>query len=66
MGKAMLDRLFESRERGVRDAQEVQKLRGRYGSELLPELRARIGDKDLALRDRKHWRRILRKARRIA
>ena len=62
----MLNRLFETRGRSARDAQEVMSLRGRYGSELLPELRARIGDKDLALRDRKHWRRILRKARRFA
>ncbi len=60
----MLDMLFESRQRAARDAKEVRLLRDRYGDTLVQELKGRARDRSLPTRDRKHWQRILRKARR--
>lgn len=59
----MLSALFESKEKSARDAQELRTLKIRYGGELMTVLETRARDRDLPERDRKHWKRILRKAR---
>jgi hypothetical protein len=59
----MLSVLFESKEKSVRDAQELRTMKIRYGGELMTVLEARARDTQLSDRDRKHWKRMLRKAR---
>ncbi|NJM49820.1 MAG: hypothetical protein HC843_02155 [Sphingomonadales bacterium] len=45
---------------------EIQNLSTSYGEEFMNELRRRANDKNLSPRDRKHWRRLLRKAEKTA
>ena len=59
----MLSELFESKEKAARDALELRTMKIRYGGELMTILEARARDRDLPERDRKHWKRMLRKAR---
>jgi hypothetical protein len=54
--------LFESKERRAKDRQEVVALFRKYGDETVDILRIRVTDKNLSSRDRKHWKRILSKA----
>lgn len=54
--------LFESNERRARDWREVADLFDKYGDEAVDTLRMRVKDKNLSSRDRKHWQRILSKA----
>ena len=54
--------IFESSERRRKDVLEVQYLYTRYGDDTLSVLRERARDQSSTTRDRKHWKRILRKA----
>lgn len=55
--------LFEPNERKQRDMTEIQGLQSRFGDDFIDELATRAADDSLSLRDRKHWRRLYRKAR---
>jgi hypothetical protein len=59
----MLLNLFESQHRKVTDAAELSRLKGKYGELLIPELRSRVDRSQLDARSRKHWQRLLSKAR---
>ncbi len=59
----MLNILFESRGRAQRDIVEMQNLHTNYGRNFVTELKQRARDMSLGVRDRKHWKRLLRKAR---
>lgn len=61
----MLSRLFENRQRARKDQMEIQNLVTNYGNGVVSELERRANDEALKERDRKHWRRLLRKAGRI-
>ena len=61
----MLNILFESRSRAQRDIVEMQNLHTNYGRNLVTELKTRARDMSLGVRDRKHWKRLLRKARKV-
>lgn len=56
--------LFESRDRRTKDAQEVRHLFKRHGENTITVLKNRVDDASISARDRRHWKRILRKARR--
>lgn len=58
----MIATLFESWERREADLVELERLRNKYGAELVGELSARASAQGLASRDRRHWQRILKKA----
>jgi hypothetical protein len=55
---------FESRERRRADASELNRLSAKYGDQVVDVLHLRVRDPLLTPRDRSHWKRILRKARR--
>ncbi len=55
--------IFESQYRRSKDAKEVLFLYNRYGVETLLVLGKRAHDHSLTSRDRKHWKRLKRKAR---
>jgi len=61
-GWGMLNDLWISKEKAQRDAQEVRGLKNQFGDEILSVLNNRAHDKRLAPRDRRHWKRILRRA----
>ena len=54
--------MFETKERRSKDRQEVAALFRRYGEESVDVLSDRVKNKSLSSRDRKHWKRILSKA----
>ncbi|OHC94602.1 MAG: hypothetical protein A2792_12615 [Sphingomonadales bacterium RIFCSPHIGHO2_01_FULL_65_20] len=54
--------LFESAEQRSKDARDLDNMFKRYGDEILNVLQARADDTKLRDRDRKHWARLLRKA----
>ncbi|MEP2102003.1 MAG: hypothetical protein ABJP02_10895 [Parasphingorhabdus sp.] len=54
--------LFETRDRRVKDLLEVRRLHTKYGDELVAVLGKRASDRSMDDRDRRHWKRILRKA----
>lgn len=56
--------LFEPKERVERDQRKLANLRQRYQGQLIEVLRERAADDNLGQKDRAHWRRLLRKARR--
>lgn len=58
----MIATLFESWERRDADAAELERLRNKYGAALVGELSARVNAQGLPPRDRRHWQRILKKA----
>jgi hypothetical protein len=60
----MLSYLFETRKRAERDASELVAMRIDYGSDLKTVLWQRANDAALAVRDRRHWQRLLKKAER--
>lgn len=55
--------LFESADQRRRDARDLSDMFDKYGDDLVDVLRARAEDPKLRDRDRKHWSRLLRKAR---
>lgn len=55
--------LFESAEQRRKDDGDLKSLHKRYGAEIVNVLEARAGDEKLSDRDRRHWSRLLRKAR---
>jgi len=55
--------IFEPKERILKDRHELHILRQRYGNGLLNELESRSSDNELGARDRGHWRRLLKRAR---
>ncbi len=55
--------LFESAEQRRRDNDELSAMHRKYGDEICSVLAARVEDENLSARDRKHWSRLLRKAR---
>ncbi len=56
--------LFESRERRLKDKREIRYFYSKYGAEAPSVLRDRADDPSLSSRDRSHWARLARKARR--
>lgn len=61
LGVGMLS-LFETRDQRVKDVLELRRLHTKYGEELVAVLKGRVSDKSMRDRDRRHWKRILRKA----
>lgn len=57
--------LFETRDRQLKDALELRRLETKYGDELVAVLRDRAADRSMRIKDRRHWQRILRKARNL-
>ncbi len=57
----MLDLFFEPKYRAAQDAREVRDLTLRYGDNVKTILNKRARDNRLDQRDRKHWRRLLKK-----
>lgn len=55
--------LFESADQRRRDARDLSDMFDKYGDDLIDVLQARAEDPKLRDRDRKHWSRLLRKAR---
>jgi hypothetical protein len=55
--------LFESASQRRKDDSELKALHKRFGSEIATVLEGRVADEKLSERDRKHWARLLRKAR---
>ncbi len=54
--------LFESAEQRRKDDEELASIHRKYGEETCKVLQARVNDETLKSRDRKHWGRLLRKA----
>lgn len=59
----MIFSLFETAEHRRKDDEDLKSLHERYGTEIVDVLEARAGDDTLSARDRRHWTRLLRKAR---
>ena len=55
---------FESNYRRAKDAREVKLYFSKYGERAVDILVDRASDSGLSRRDRRHWRRLARKARR--
>lgn len=55
--------LFETAEQRRKDERDLDALHLKYADEICNVLEARVNDDSLRTRDRKHWRRLLRKAR---
>lgn len=55
--------LFESAAQRRKDDDDLKSMHKRYGAEIFDVLEARASDEELSDRDRKHWSRLLRKAR---
>ncbi len=56
--------LFEPRHRRIKDEREVRYFYTKYGDDAPAVLSDRAHDSALSSRDRRHWRRLARKARR--
>ena len=54
--------LFESAEQRCKDERDLENMYRRYGDDIVKVLQARVNDTKLRERDRKHWARLLRKA----
>ena len=54
--------LFESAEQRRKDTRDLDNMFRRYGDEIINVLQSRVDDDKLRERDRKHWARLLRKA----
>lgn len=57
---------FESRERCARDKTEINVMQTNYGEKTVSVLEHRSHDNNLSPRSRRHWKRLLRKARKIS
>ena len=55
--------LFEPTDRRTRDDQEIGYIYDKYGADAPTILSQRASDSSLSSRDRRHWRRLARKAR---
>lgn len=55
--------LFESAEQRRKDDDDLKAMHKKYGAEIFEVLEHRATDTALSDRDRKHWSRLLRKAR---
>ncbi|WP_430388442.1 hypothetical protein [Blastomonas fulva] len=55
--------LFESAEQRRKDERELDTIHKKYGDTTVDVLDARAHDESLTDRERKHWSRLLRKAR---
>lgn len=55
--------LFESAEQRRKDERDLRAMHDKYGDTIIDVLKGRADDKKLRPRDRKHWTRLLRKAR---
>lgn len=62
MGCPMFYELFVSGETKAKDSRELNNIVNKYGENTIEELRKRAKDQSLSLRDRRHWRRLLRLA----
>ena len=62
----MFETLFESREKAWADTRELKRLENKYGGEMLNILSGRANDHGLDVRSRRHWKRLLRKAKKTA
>ncbi len=60
----MLSLLFESSARKRADSNELNRLSAKYGDDIVTVLHQRVRQEGLSERERNHWKRILRKARR--
>ena len=58
----MVLKLFESADQRRKDQDDLQELYVKYGDTILDVLQARSDDDQLRSRDRRHWARLLRKA----
>ncbi|HEY9091187.1 hypothetical protein [Parasphingorhabdus sp.] len=56
----MLYELFVSGDTKAKDSRELNNIINKYGENAIEELRKRSKDPSLSLRDRRHWRRLLR------
>ena len=52
--------LFVSSDTKAKDRREMNNIINKYGENTIEELRKRSNDPSLSLRDRRHWRRLLR------
>lgn len=59
----MVLRLFESAEQRRKDDGDLLSMHKRFGDDIINVLESRVADERLRDRDRKHWARLLRKAR---
>lgn len=55
--------LFETPDRRIRDEREIRYFYAKYGDEAVAVLKDRANDSGLSARDRRHWQRLVRKAR---
>jgi hypothetical protein len=60
----MFARLFESTEKRGADQLELQRLQAKYGAQLVDVLKQRAGQRGISSRNKRHWQRILKKAKR--
>ncbi|WP_417615633.1 hypothetical protein [Parasphingorhabdus sp.] len=60
----MMFDFFESNYRRAKDARQVKSYFSKYGEQAVEILVERANDRGLSGRDRRHWRRLARKARR--
>jgi len=56
--------LFESAEQRRKDLREIEMIQMKYGDNTIAVLEGRAKDPGLTARERKHWARLLTKARR--
>lgn len=56
--------LFEPSDRRIRDEREIRYFYTKYGEDAVAVLKDRANDSALSPRDRRHWQRLARKARR--
>ncbi len=61
----MLSGLFENAHRKRKDARDIEHMASKYGDTMLDQLQQRANNSKLTDRERKHWARLLRKARRL-
>jgi len=61
----MFNTLLESREKAWADTGELKRLNNKYGSDMIDILHERANDQALDMRSRRHWNRLLRKAKRL-
>lgn len=59
----MILNLFESAVQRRKDDRDLNAIHKKYGDDVVEVLDGRVKDETLSDRDRKHWARLLRKAR---
>lgn len=62
----MFNILPESRERAWIDSGELNRLENKYGKQMFAILQERAHDRRIEAKSRKHWKRLLRKAKKVA